>query len=54
MQQRQAVVLSDTCRPLEADNTVNPPKLNLSQRFLRIACPVEGQLLKTPNFIQKY
>jgi hypothetical protein len=35
-------VLNDTCRPLEADNTVDPPKPNLTQRVLRIACPFKG------------
>ena len=46
------VVLSDTCRPLEADNKVDPPKPNLTERSVR-----RGQKwatsFKTPNFIQK-
>jgi hypothetical protein len=33
--------VNDTCRPLEADNKVDPPKLSLLQRFLRIVCPFE-------------
>ena len=44
MQQRQAVVLSDTCLPLEADNSVDPPKPNLTQRFVR-----RGEIYKTCN-----
>ena len=42
MQQRQAVVLSDTCRPLEATITVDPLKSHLRQRFVRIVCPLKG------------
>ena len=41
-QRPPTVVLNDTCRPLEADNTVDPPKPNLTQRVLRIACPFKG------------
>ena len=54
MQQRQAVVLSDTCRPLEADNKVDPPKPNLTKRFLLIACPFEGHHQRPQTFFKSF
>ena len=38
------VVLNDTWCPPQASSTVNPPKQNLTERFVRIACPFKGQL----------
>ena len=37
-----AVVLNDTCKPHLSTSTVDPPKPNLTERFMRIVCPFKG------------
>ena len=49
-----AVVLNDTEWPPQPTSTVDPQNSNLTQQFVCIVCPFKGQLLKTPNFVQKF